>query len=31
VAEGSRHDVPGMRPDVIVDAAVRLVEEVATR
>jgi pimeloyl-ACP methyl ester carboxylesterase len=30
VAEGSRHDVPAMRPDVIVDAAVRLAEEVAT-
>lgn len=31
VAEGSRHDVPGMRPDAIVDAAVRLAEEVAAR
>jgi pimeloyl-ACP methyl ester carboxylesterase len=28
VAEGSRHDVPGMRPDVIVDPAVRLAEEI---
>lgn len=27
VAEGSRHAVPAMRPDVIVDAAVRMLEE----
>jgi pimeloyl-ACP methyl ester carboxylesterase len=29
VAEGSRHAVPTMRPDVIVDAAVRLLREIA--
>ena len=28
VAEGSRHAVPSMRPDVIVDAAVRMLEEI---
>jgi hypothetical protein len=29
VAEGSRHAVPTMRPDVIVDAAERLLREIA--
>jgi len=29
VAEGSGHDIPGARPDAIVDAAVRLLEESA--
>jgi pimeloyl-ACP methyl ester carboxylesterase len=28
VAEGSRHAVPSMRPDTIVDAAVRMLEEI---
>ncbi|MGH7565469.1 MAG: hypothetical protein ACREK2_01435, partial [Gemmatimonadota bacterium] len=29
VAEGSRHAVPSMRPDTIVDAAARMLEVIA--
>jgi pimeloyl-ACP methyl ester carboxylesterase len=31
VAEGSDHDIPAERPDVIVDAAVRLLEATIRR